>query len=108
MASNGKGTRASDYWAFLVVLTVNLWLLWTAGMLARRFGPENPARAPWAVHRRRAACRKAGVPGVMPPSPCMGSSSTAQVAQYFGRVLLDDLTWRLAPGERVGLVGVNG
>ncbi|MGV9824208.1 MULTISPECIES: ABC-F family ATP-binding cassette domain-containing protein [unclassified Gordonia (in: high G+C Gram-positive bacteria)] len=24
------------------------------------------------------------------------------------RVLLDDLTWRLAPGERVGLVGVNG
>lgn len=36
--------------AFLVVLTVNLWLLWTAGMLARRFGPENPARAPWAVH----------------------------------------------------------
>ncbi|GAC49468.1 ABC-F family ATP-binding cassette domain-containing protein [Gordonia aichiensis] len=25
-----------------------------------------------------------------------------------GRVLLDDLTWRLAPGERVGLVGVNG
>ena len=25
-----------------------------------------------------------------------------------GRVLLDDFTWRLAPGERVGLVGVNG
>ncbi|CAM3979762.1 ABC-F family ATP-binding cassette domain-containing protein [Smaragdicoccus niigatensis] len=25
-----------------------------------------------------------------------------------GRVLLEDLTWRLAPGERVGLVGVNG
>ncbi|KQY38943.1 MULTISPECIES: ABC-F family ATP-binding cassette domain-containing protein [Nocardia] len=25
-----------------------------------------------------------------------------------GRVLVDDLTWRLAPGERVGLVGVNG
>jgi len=24
------------------------------------------------------------------------------------RVLLDDVTWRLAPGERVGLVGVNG
>ncbi|MCX5045535.1 ABC-F family ATP-binding cassette domain-containing protein [Aldersonia sp. NBC_00410] len=24
------------------------------------------------------------------------------------RVLVDDLTWRLAPGERVGLVGVNG
>ncbi|MCE5292134.1 MAG: ABC-F family ATP-binding cassette domain-containing protein [Nocardiaceae bacterium] len=24
------------------------------------------------------------------------------------RVLLEDLTWRLAPGERVGLVGVNG
>ncbi|MPV36559.1 ATP-binding cassette domain-containing protein [Georgenia subflava] len=25
-----------------------------------------------------------------------------------GRVVLDDVTWRLAPGERVGLVGVNG
>ena len=25
-----------------------------------------------------------------------------------GRMLADDLTWRLAPGERVGLVGVNG
>ncbi|APT92949.1 glycerophosphodiester phosphodiesterase [Corynebacterium phocae] len=25
-----------------------------------------------------------------------------------GRVLLDDFTWRLAPGERIGLVGVNG
>ncbi|MBD0023364.1 ATP-binding cassette domain-containing protein [Gordonia pseudamarae] len=25
-----------------------------------------------------------------------------------GVTLLDDLTWRLAPGERVGLVGVNG
>ena len=25
-----------------------------------------------------------------------------------GRVLLDDITWRLGPGDRVGLVGVNG
>ncbi|WP_072689541.1 ABC-F family ATP-binding cassette domain-containing protein [Rhodococcus marinonascens] len=25
-----------------------------------------------------------------------------------GRVLVNDLTWRLAPGERVGLVGING
>ncbi|TSD99747.1 ABC-F family ATP-binding cassette domain-containing protein [Skermania sp. ID1734] len=25
-----------------------------------------------------------------------------------GRVLVDDLTWRLGPGERIGLVGVNG
>lgn len=25
-----------------------------------------------------------------------------------GRALFDDITWRLAPGERVGLVGVNG
>jgi ATP-binding cassette subfamily F protein uup len=25
-----------------------------------------------------------------------------------GRVLLDDVTWRLGPGERVGVVGVNG
>jgi ATP-binding cassette subfamily F protein uup len=27
---------------------------------------------------------------------------------YEGRVLLDRVTWRLAPGERVGVVGVNG
>ncbi|MFT4041607.1 MAG: ABC-F family ATP-binding cassette domain-containing protein [Gordonia sp. (in: high G+C Gram-positive bacteria)] len=25
-----------------------------------------------------------------------------------GRVLLEELTWRLAPGERIGLVGING
>ena len=25
-----------------------------------------------------------------------------------GRVLLDHVTWRLGPGDRVGLVGVNG
>ena len=25
-----------------------------------------------------------------------------------GRPLVDDLTWRLGPGERIGLVGVNG
>ena len=28
--------------------------------------------------------------------------------QERGRVLLDKTTWRLAPGERIGLVGVNG
>jgi ATP-binding cassette subfamily F protein uup len=34
---------------------------------------------------------------------------TTPVAQDgTSRVLLDDLTWRLTPGERVGLVGVNG
>ncbi|MFC9875449.1 ABC-F family ATP-binding cassette domain-containing protein [Nocardia salmonicida] len=32
----------------------------------------------------------------------------AALATPDGRVLVDDLTWRLAPGERVGLVGVNG
>ena len=36
--------------------------------------------APCAVQRRRAACRYSGVPGVMPPSPCIGSSSTAQIS----------------------------
>ena len=30
------------------------------------------------------------------------------VATPDGRVLVDHLTWRLAPGERIGLVGVNG
>ncbi|QPK83845.1 ABC-F family ATP-binding cassette domain-containing protein [Corynebacterium qintianiae] len=32
----------------------------------------------------------------------------ARVEAPDGRVLVDHLTWRLAPGERIGLVGVNG
>ncbi|NLD85084.1 MAG: ABC-F family ATP-binding cassette domain-containing protein [Actinomycetales bacterium] len=32
----------------------------------------------------------------------------AQLDAPDGRTLVDDLTWRLAPGERIGLVGVNG
>jgi ATP-binding cassette subfamily F protein uup len=32
----------------------------------------------------------------------------ARIATPAGETLVDDLTWRLAPGERIGLVGVNG
>ncbi|WP_406605680.1 ABC-F family ATP-binding cassette domain-containing protein [Corynebacterium kroppenstedtii] len=32
----------------------------------------------------------------------------ATIATPDGRVLVDDLTWRIGPGERIGLVGVNG
>lgn len=32
----------------------------------------------------------------------------ARIETPDGRMLVDDLTWRLAPGERIGLVGVNG
>lgn len=32
----------------------------------------------------------------------------AQIDAPDGRNLVDELTWRLAPGERIGLVGVNG
>lgn len=32
----------------------------------------------------------------------------AQIQTPDGRVLVDNLTWRLGPGERIGLVGVNG
>ena len=32
----------------------------------------------------------------------------AMIATPDGRELVDHLTWRLAPGERIGLVGVNG
>ena len=32
----------------------------------------------------------------------------ARVETPDGRTLVDDLTWRLGPGERIGLVGVNG
>ena len=30
------------------------------------------------------------------------------VGSFAGRVLLDDVTWRIGPGDRIGLVGVNG
>ena len=33
-----------------------------------------------SVHSRRAVCRNAGVPGRMPPSPCIGSRMTAQIS----------------------------
>ena len=32
----------------------------------------------------------------------------ARIDTLDGRPLVDDLTWRLGPGERIGLVGVNG
>lgn len=32
----------------------------------------------------------------------------AQIQTPDGRPLVDDLTWRLGPGERIGVVGVNG
>ncbi|AKK10721.1 ATPase component of ABC transporters with duplicated ATPase domain [Corynebacterium uterequi] len=32
----------------------------------------------------------------------------ARIETVDGRCLVDNLTWRLAPGERIGLVGVNG
>lgn len=32
----------------------------------------------------------------------------ARIETPDGRMLVDNLTWRLAPGERIGLVGVNG
>lgn len=32
----------------------------------------------------------------------------ARIETPDGRMLVEDLTWRLAPGERIGLVGVNG
>ncbi|MFZ2511924.1 MAG: ABC-F family ATP-binding cassette domain-containing protein [Gordonia sp. (in: high G+C Gram-positive bacteria)] len=35
-------------------------------------------------------------------------SAPAQSDGTPGRTLLDETTWRLAPGERIGLVGVNG
>ncbi|MFT3899272.1 MAG: ABC-F family ATP-binding cassette domain-containing protein [Gordonia sp. (in: high G+C Gram-positive bacteria)] len=34
--------------------------------------------------------------------------ATPPAADGSSQVLVDDLTWRLAPGERIGLVGVNG
>ena len=36
----------------------------------------------------------------------LGGSSPRR--EHVGRTLLDDVTWRLGPGDRVGIVGVNG
>ncbi|GII99174.1 ATPase subunit of ABC transporter with duplicated ATPase domains [Sediminihabitans luteus] len=36
------------------------------------------------------------------------SSDAPDTADDGGRVLLDDVTWRLGPGDRYGVVGVNG
>ena len=51
----------------------------------------------------------ATIPGSSPtPPPSQAPSATIPGSTPGDRELVRDLTWRLAPGERVGLVGVNG
>ncbi|NLE80094.1 MAG: ABC-F family ATP-binding cassette domain-containing protein [Rhodococcus sp.] len=79
-----------------------------------------PARTSKPKYRIEAA--EALIANVPPPRDSVALSSFAQrrlgkvvieledarLETPDGRVLVDDLTWRLAPGERIGLVGVNG
>ncbi|WP_460502607.1 ABC-F family ATP-binding cassette domain-containing protein, partial [Corynebacterium aquatimens] len=41
-------------------------------------------------------------------APAAAGAAAATAPAAHGRTLLDRVTWRLAPGERIGLVGVNG
>ncbi|KIQ17093.1 glycerophosphodiester phosphodiesterase [Rhodococcus sp. Leaf7] len=83
-----------------------------------RRGP--PARTSKPRYRIEAA--EALISDVPPPRDSVALSKFAQtrlgrivieledatLATPDGRILVEDFTWRLAPGERIGLVGVNG
>ena len=87
-----------------------------AGLAAPRpAGPDQQAAVPDrgrpGADRRRAAaagldprCRRSPPAGSARPST---TSRTSRCA-VGDRTLLDDVTWRLGPGDRVGVVGVNG
>ncbi|MFN8078152.1 MAG: ABC-F family ATP-binding cassette domain-containing protein [Kineosporiaceae bacterium] len=62
---------------------------------------EPPARDSLELTRMATARLGKDVIDIEDVTVSVGSGDTA-------RVLLDGVTWRLAPGERVGLVGVNG
>ncbi|MGQ0479690.1 MAG: ABC-F family ATP-binding cassette domain-containing protein [Pseudonocardia sp.] len=63
--------------------------------------PAHPASDAYSTDRRCTGPTKA----VRPGGPQAGGSGAGRPA---GRVLLDGGTWRIGPGDRVGLVGVNG
>ncbi|MBH0776098.1 ABC-F family ATP-binding cassette domain-containing protein [Nocardia bovistercoris] len=80
------------------------------------------ARARTSKPRYRVEAAEALIADVPPPRDSVSLAAFARkrlgrvvvelenvtLATPDGRTLVDDLTWRLAPGERVGLVGVNG
>ena len=48
-------------------------------------------------------------PAPRPPASARTCSTSRTSPSRFGdRTLLDDVTWRIGPGDRIGLVGVNG
>ena len=82
------------------------------GPPARTSQAEVPHRRGQRADRRRAASR-ATAPSccASPPRGSATRCSTPRTCRSaFGdrRSLLDDVTWRLGPGDRVALVGVNG
>ena len=70
-----------------------------------------PHRRGQRAHRRRAAGARRRRAAALRHGPARqaGLRRRARVACAFGdRVLFDDVTWRVGPGDRVGIVGVNG
>ena len=83
---------------------------------ARAAGPDQQAEVPdrrgHRADRGRAAAagrRRAAPPGRRPARQDRRSTSrTSRPRRPGDRVLLTDVTWQLGPGDRVGVVGVNG
>ena len=81
------------------------------GPPARTTQAEVPHRRRQRPHRRRAAAaRRRRADAVRDDRGSARTSSTSSTRRVAlgDRLLLDRVTWRLAPGERVGIVGVNG
>src|SRR5215510_13618802 len=73
--------------------------------------------APWPRRGRPSCSRRRRIRPISRKAPRSGQSEPTgrpviqiegAAKSYGGRALFHDLSWRLAPGERVGLVGPNG
>jgi len=97
-----------------------LWLIFDSGQRELIDMPVTLGRAPAAVEGSRAVVVPDATMSLSRTHMRLGPTATGawiedsfsangtQIRTPDGRVLVRDLTWRLAPGERIGLVGVNG
>ena len=87
-----------------------------AGLAApRAAGPDQQAEVPDRRRQRagRRRARRRATTSSCSASPPAGSARTSSTCTACGvqlgdRVLLDDVTWLIGPGDRIGVVGVNG
>ena len=80
---------------------------------ARRRAPASPSSGstpptPSSPTSRRPATTSSWCGSRRPGSARTSSTWSTPASTLGDRVLLDHVTWRLAPGERTGIVGVNG